>query len=382
MKSTPLVFDYQSSTPCSRTVLDAMAPYWIDVWGNPSNRQNSLGLHSSAAISVARDQLASLLKVSSQRLIFTSGATEANNLALLGYARARAIEKGFPGHLITLSTEHPSVLEPIRQLKKEGFRVTELQPREDGIIQIDQLIDAFQKDTMLVSIMAANNEIGVLQPIAKIAELCHERAVKFHTDLVQAFGNIPINFNQNGIDFYTISGHKIYGPKGIGLLVARDDLNIQPIQWGGGQENGIRAGTLPVPLIIGLTKSVEVSLSKLDYHSKRMRILLEQLWHGLNNELSDLILNGSFDQRLPNNLNFTVKGVNGTLLHKKLRPYLACSSGSACSNGSLSHVLLSLGRTAQEAESSLRLSLGRSTTSTDVASVIAVISKVVNHLRR
>ncbi len=381
MKKSPVVFDYQSTTPCSRSVVEAMKPYWEDLWGNPSSRQNRLSLHASAAISLAREKLSSLLKVSQKRLVFTSGATESNNLALLGYARAHFLETGSPGHLITLSTEHNSVLEPLIQLQKEGHQITKLNPYEDGIISLNNLIDAFRDDTILVTVMLANNEIGVLQPVHEIASLCKARGIAFHSDVAQGLGNIPIDIDQLGIDFLSVSGHKIYGPKGIGLLITPDVCSIQPLQLGGGQENGLRAGTLPVPLVIGFVEAVEIAIKELESDCRRVLTLRNKLWHSLKSQIPDLILNGSIEKRLPNNLNFTIPGVMGTRLHKKLRPIISCSSGSACSNGAPSHVLMSLGRTIKEAESSLRLSIGRQTTVDDVDIAIGAISEVVKELR-
>ncbi len=381
MKNFPVVFDYQSTTPCSKRVVEAMHPYWEELWGNPSSRQNRLSLHASAAICLAREELSSHLEVSQKRLIFTSGATESNNLALLGSARANLLENGSHGHLITLSTEHHAVIEPLRQLQREGFRITELHPASDGIISLERLIDSFQDDTFLVSVMLANNEIGVLQPIKEIADCCKARGIFFHTDAAQGLGNIPIDIEKMGIDFLSLSGHKIYGPKGIGLLITPTNCNIQPLQWGGSQENGLRAGTIPVPLVIGLVKAIEIAIHELEVHSLRVKTLRNKLWHGLKNEIPGLILNGSFEQRLPNNLNFSVKGISGSRLHNKLRPLVSCSSGSACSNGSPSHVLMSIGRTMEEAQSSLRLSLGRPTTQNEVEIAIQSISNIVKELR-
>ncbi|KGG16767.1 MULTISPECIES: cysteine desulfurase family protein [unclassified Prochlorococcus] len=381
MKTTPLDFDYQSTTPCDNKVLEAMFPYWNQDWGNPSSRNNRISIKASAAISLAREQLADLLKISPKRLIFTSGATEANNLALLGHARAKARQNGFPGHLITLSTEHNSVIAPIRQLRKEGFHITELTPDLDGIISLESLKDSFLEDTLLVSVMIANNEIGVVQPISEIASLCNQRGVAFHSDMSQGFGNLTIDFSNIGIDLMSFSGHKIYGPKGIGLLVVGEDCIIEPLQWGGDQENGLRAGTLPVPLIVGFVKAAEIANQNQSFYAKNIKDMRNELWQGLNQKIPDLILNGSLEKRLPNNLNFTVKGVIGSKLHKQLRPFISCSSGSACSNGAPSHVLLSIGRSTQEAEASLRLSLGRATNFDEVDIAINIISKVVYQLR-
>ena len=380
MQNHPLAFDYQATTPCTAEVVNEMLPYWNEYWGNPSSRQNRLGLYAAAAVSLAREEISSCLKIKPERLIFTSGATEANNLALLGHARAKALENGAAGHLITLSTEHHAVLDPLRQLEKEGFRLTELSPDSDGLIPIQRLKESFQNDTILVSIMFANNEIGVVQPIKEIASLCRNRGVTFHSDVAQALGYIPLDVDNLGIDLMSISAHKIYGPKGIGALIIRDGISILPLQWGGGQENGLRSGTLPVPLIVGLAKAIQISNDNLTTFHEKLRILRDHLRNGLMNEIPNLIINGSMESRLPNNLNITIKGVQGNNLHRQLRPLISCSSGSACNNGSPSHVLLAIGRDLKEAEASLRLSLGRETTMSDVKLAVSYISKVAREL--
>ena len=380
MQDCPLFFDYQSTTPCSQEVVEAMSPYWYEQWGNSSNRQNRLGLQSSAVVSLAREQISAFLNITPERLIFTSGATEANNLALLGHARFRALEKGSPGHLITISSEHQAVLDPLRQLKQEGFRLTELKPDSEGLLQLDRLQESIEHDTFLVSVMFANNEIGVLQPISKIASLCRSRGITFHTDASQAFGYLPIDVDNLGIDLMSISGHKIYGPKGIGALIFRDEISLLPLQWGGGQERGLRSGTLPVPLIVGLAKAVEILSQESHLNCKKLEILRNQLRDGLQEQIPNLIINGSMEQRLPHNLNITIKGINGNRLHRELRPLISCSSGSACSNGSPSHVLLAIGRSVKEAESSLRLSLGKDTTIDEINYAISLISGVVKNL--
>ncbi len=381
-QQAPLNFDYQATTPCDPEVLEAMAPYWKDFWGNASSRQNTAGLYASAALSVTREKLASILKVKPERLIFTSGATEANNLALLGHARAKAIEFGKPGHLITVSTEHNSVLDPLRQLTREGFSLTELQPDSEGILSAEKLIQSFQNDTFLVSIMMANNEIGVLQPLAELSSLCRQKGVIFHTDAAQAFGQIDFDIDEIGIDLLTLSGHKIYGPKGIGALIIRENIPIHPLQWGGGQEQCLRPGTVPIPLAIGMGKAAELALETLNTRQKYLSSLRNKLWTDLKSEIPDLILNGSMEYRLPNNLNFTVPGVRGSQLQHSLRSNLICSSASACSNGAPSHVLRGIGRTLKESEASLRLSLGKETTISQVKSAINIIVKVVKDLKK
>ncbi len=378
----PLALDFQATTPCEREVLEAMEPFWYEFWGNASSSQNRYGLCSAAAVSVARDQIASFFGINSEKIIFTSGATEANNLALLGHARAMASKRGKPGHLITLQTEHHAVLQPLRQLQREGFRLTELQPSCDGLLSLDQLADAFEDETVLVSVMGANNEIGVIQPLKEISNLCRDRGVSLHSDLVQAFGHWPLDLSSLDIDFLSLSAHKIYGPKGIGALVLDSELPLLPIQWGGGQEQGLRPGTLPVPLIVGFAKAAELALNDLNDRHFRLKQLREQLLNGLREKIPDLKINGSTDKRLSHNLNITIPGVLGHQLHQKLRPVIACSSGSTCSRGNPSHVLKALGRSADEAKASLRLSLGRYTTFDEIKTAIELISEVVLELRQ
>ncbi len=382
MKNFPLIFDYQSTTPCEHEVVEAMSPYWNEFWGNASSKQNRLGIHSAAAISLAREQISSCLKINPSRLVFTSCATESNNLAILGYARRKAVMSGKPGHLITMTTEHHSVLDPMRQLQREGFRLTELRPNSDGLLSLDLLKKAFAHDTYLVSIMLANNEIGVVQPIREIALLCRDYGVTFHCDAVQGLGCLPLNLDQIEIDLVSISAHKIYGPKGVGALLIKEDVSIQPLQWGGGQENGLRSGTIPVPLIVGFAKALEISRNQFDERNQNLQKFRNQLRDGLSSEIPNLIINGSMDKRLPHNLNISIPGVNGNRLHRELRPFISCSSGSACSNGKPSHVLLEIGRNRKEAEASLRLSLGRYTNYDDVEEAIGLISQVTQKLRR
>ena len=381
LKNDPLQLDYQATTPCDQEVLAAMEPYWQQQWGNPSSRQHRLGLTAAAAVSLAREQLSACLGIESERVIFTSGATEANNLALLGHARAKAKQRGAPGHLITLATEHHAVLDPLRQLKQEGFRLTELQPDADGLIRPAQLTEALQSDTLLVSVMLANNEIGVIQPVAELAKVCHEHGITLHSDAAQAFGHLPCNPDALGLDLISLSGHKIYGPKGIGALVIKPEIALSPLQWGGNQEQGLRPGTLPVPLIVGFAKAAELAMETMGSREEKLKELRNQLWQGLRKRLPDLILNGSMEHRLANNLNISIPGVRGSNLYRQLRPKIACSSGSACSSGAPSHVLMALGRTSMEAEASLRLSLGKLTSEDDIHQALEAIVSSVNKLR-
>ena len=369
LSTPPLQFDFQATTPCAPEVVEAMAPYWSELWGNPSSRQHRLGLTASAAVGLARRQIAEALAVSPERLIFTSGATEANNLALLGLARHRG-----QGHVISVATEHHAVLDPLAQLEREGFRVTLLTPGPDGLIHPAQLEQAIATDTILVSVMAANNEIGVLQPLEAIAEVCQQHGIAIHSDAAQAFGHIPLQPDAVGLDLVSLSAHKLYGPKGIGTLVVRDGIALQPLQWGGGQETGLRAGTLPTALIVGFATAVQLAMADLEERQQRLGALRDQLWGGLQQHIPGIQLNGAPTPRLAHNLNVTLPDGSGRHLHRALRSQLNCSSGSACSNGAPSHVLQAIGRSRRQAEASLRLSLGRSTTTDAIEALIHIIA--------
>ena len=379
--SAPIALDHQATTPCHEDVVTAMEPWWSEQWGNPSSRQHRLGLTAAAAVQMAREQISDCLNCSAEQLIFTSGATEANNIALLGRARAIARERGQPGHLISMVSEHHAVLDPLRQLQREGFRITLLSPEPDGLLDPKKLEAAITEDTQLVSVMLANNEIGVIQPLPEVAAICRDRGVTLHSDVAQAFGHTPFDSKGLGADFLSLSAHKLNGPKGIGALICNPGLTVEPLQWGGGQERGLRPGTLPVPLIIGFAKAAELARSDLASRRQRIERLRNRLWEGLKQGQPSLLLNGHATARLPHNLNITIPGVSGSKLHRALRSQVACSSGSACSRGEPSHVLMALGRSRQEAEASLRLSLGRSTSDGDIDRAIQAINKVVHQLR-
>ena len=377
LKDGPLQFDFQATTPCAADVVEAMAPYWSSEWGNPSSRQHRLGLTASAAVKLARRQLADALAVNPDRLIFTSGATEANNLALLGHARALG-----SCHLISVATEHHAVLDPLKQLQREGFSVTLLTPGPDGLITPEQLEKALTSETRLVSVMAANNEIGVLQPLEQLGELCKAHGITLHSDGAQAFGHIPLEPDALRIDLLSLSAHKLYGPKGIGALVLREGIAIEPLQWGGGQEAGLRAGTLPTALIVGFAAAAQLAMADRESRQQRLAALRDQLWEALQQRLHGVLLNGALTPRLPHNLNISLPGMNGSRLHRALKPQLSCSSGSACSNGAPSHVLQALGRTRLEAEASLRLSLGRDTTDDDIQQAVNALCEAVAAAQR
>ena len=380
-QSAPIALDHQATTPCHQDVVTAMEPWWSEQWGNPSSRQHRLGLTAAAAVQLAREQLSDCLNCSSEQLIFTSGATEANNIALLGHARAMARERGQPGHLISMISEHHAVLDPLRQLQREGFRITLLSPEPDGLLDPKKLAAAITEDTQLVSVMLANNEIGVIQPLPELAAICRDQGVSLHSDAAQAFGHIPLDSKSLGADFLSLSAHKLNGPKGIGALICNPDLEVEPLQWGGAQERGLRPGTLPVPLIIGFAKAAALARGDLASRSQRLEHLRNRLWEGLKQRQPTVLLNGHATARLPHNLNITITGVSGSKLHRALRSRVACSSGSACSRGEPSHVLMALGRSRLEAEASLRLSLGRSSTEHDIDQAIQAINGVIHQLR-
>ena len=382
MLSSPILLDYQSSTPCHPEVVDSMKPYWNEIFGNPSSKSNLAGICSSAALEVSREKIIQKLNLKNQKIIFTSGATEANNLALLGYARNFLNRTGSFGNIITLKTEHHAVLEPIRQLQKEGFTFTEISPQENGLIDQQTILQAIKKDTFLISIMLANNEIGVIQPIKDIAQICKSRKIILHTDAAQCIGYLPLNLIDTNANMITLSSHKIYGPKGVGLLIIDDYINLEPLFFGGGQEFGLRSGTIPLPLIVGFAKAIEIAIDNTEKNISKLFLLRNNLLQGILKADNKVLINGSMNHRLPHNLNITFLDLSGSKLHKELKSKIICSSGSACSNGKPSHVLMALGRSLKESESSLRLSLGIDTDKDDINNAIEIINNVVHSLRK
>jgi cysteine desulfurase len=356
-----------------------MAPHWSEEFANPSSRSHRLGLQAAVVVDQAREKLAANFGVSPQSLVFTSGATEANNLAIKGLCEAR-IARG--RHLITVATEHRAVLDPCLYLAKLGFQLTVLPVNGDGLLDLAQLEAAIQPDTVLVSVMAANNEIGVLQPLAAIGAICRNRGIAFHCDGAQLVGHQQIKPFQMGIDLLSFSGHKFYGPKGCGALLVADGIELAPQLHGGGQEGGRRSGSLCTPLIVGLATALDLALADATQRSHQLGKLRDQLWHGLA-ELGGIKLNGASKPRLAHNLNITVADVDGARLHRGLRRGLAVSGGSACSSatGEPSHVLLALGRSRLEAAASVRFGLGRSTTTLQIQAAVALFSQVLADLR-
>ena len=381
MHSTPILLDYQSSTPCLKNVVDSMAPYWSEIFSNPSSKSNLAGINASAILEVSREKIQEYLFLQKKKVIFTSGATESNNLALLGFARNHLRLTENYGHIITLNTEHKAVLEPLEQLKKEGFNVSEMHPEKDGLISLEKFISSIRDDTFLVSIMMANNEIGVIQPLREISEICRSRDIILHSDYAQCLGYLELDSLDSLANMLTISSHKIYGPKGVGLLLIDKDIKIQPLILGGGQEFGLRSGTLPLPLIVGFTKAIEIAVKNQKKNTEKFLFHRDKLWKGLLVNNSGLEINGSMKERLPHNLNLTVLDVNGSKLHKSLKSRIICSNGSACSNGEPSHVLNALGRSRKEAEASLRLSIGLMTTTEDIDKSIQIITDTIKSLR-
>jgi cysteine desulfurase len=381
MAAVPIQLDHQASTPCDPAVVEAMAPWWSEQFANPSSRAHRPGLLAAAAVASARQRIAAALGVEPEAVVFTSGATEANNLALKGLAEAELERGGSRRHLVTLATEHRAVLDPLRHLARHGFALTELAVGSDGLVDLAQLEGALRPDTLLVSVMAAHNEIGVLQPLEAIANLCGPRGISLHSDGAQAIGHMPLQPRELGVDLLSGSGHKLYGPKGIGLLLVRPGLRLAPQLHGGGQEQGLRGGTLPVPLVVGLAKAIELALADQQPRAERLAALRDELWQRLE-ALGGVQRNGASAPRLPHNLNVTIDGVEGAALQRQLRGSLAVSSGSACSGGEPSHVLRALGLSRQQAAASLRFGLGRHTSAAEIAAAGEAVAAAVVELRR
>ena len=381
MLSTPILLDYQSSTPCSKDVVDSMKPFWSEIFSNPASKSNLAGINASAILEASREKIEQNLFLKNKKVIFTSGATESNNLALLGFARNYYKKTGDYGHIITLKTEHKAVLEPLNQLKKEGFMVTEINPEKDGLISEEQFKKNIREDTFLVSVMLANNEIGVIQPLENISKICKSRGITLHSDFAQCLGYIELDNLLSDVNMITMSSHKIYGPKGIGLLLIDEEINLEPLIVGGGQEYGLRSGTLPLPLVVGFAKAIEIAVFNQKNNAEKLLFYRNNLLEGLLKNNSGLLINGSIEKRLPHNLNLTVLDLNGAKFHKLLKSKIICSSGSACSNGEPSHVLLALGRSFREAESSIRLSIGLSTNSNDIKQATHILTNIIKSLR-
>ena len=377
----PIYLDNQSTTPVDPRVLEAMLPWLTEKFGNPGSVTHAYGREAATAVERARAQVAELIGAEAREIVFTSGATESNNLALKGAARFHREERD---HILTLATEHKCVLESVRALEREGSRVTILPVRSDGLVDIAGLEAALGDRTAVVSVMAAHNEIGVLQPLAEIGALCRVRGILFHTDAAQAFGKVPIDVDAMSIDLLSISGHKIYGPKGVGALYVRrrPRARLVPLLDGGGQERGLRSGTLPTPLIVGLGEAADIAAKEMTEEARRLLALRERFLAGILAAVPSVRLNGDAVRRLPANLNFTFPGV-GALELMQACPGLALSTGSACTAAEVepSYVLRALGVPDELGRSSLRIGLGRFTSETDVDFAVDALSAAVGRLR-
>jgi cysteine desulfurase len=381
--SRPVYLDFHATTPVDPRVLKAMLPYFTEQFGNAASKQHSYGWDAQTAVDVARRQVAALIGASPSEIVFTSGASESNNLAIKGIVRARR-DRG--DHIITAATEHKSVLDSFKCLEKEGCRVTWLGVDSRGFIDLDELRAAITDRTLLISIMAANNEIGVLQPLPEIGAIAEERGVVFHTDAAQAAGKVPLDVSKSGIDLLSLTAHKYYGPKGAGALYVRrrkPKLELQCQIDGGGHENGFRSGTLNVPGIVGLGLAAELCQSEMPTESARLSAMRDRLFNGLQQNVDGVRLNGpSGDRRLPHNLHVSFDDIEGEALLMALGD-LAVSTGSACSSGSQapSHVLQAIGAVGDRAGASIRFGLGRPTTDADIDFAIDRVSTVVRALR-
>ena len=378
----PIYMDNHATSQLDPRVLEAMMPYFTTKFGNAASRNHSFGWEAEQGVETAREQIASLIGATAKEIIFTSGATESNNLALKGVAEMYR-ERG--NHIITQVTEHKAVLDTCKRLEKQGFRVTYLPVKADGLIDMEDLKRAMDEKTILVSIMWANNEIGVLQPIAEIGKLCHERGVLFHTDAVQAVGKVPVNVITDNVDLLSLSGHKIYGPKGVGALyVRRRNPRVQVAAQidGGGHERGMRSGTLNVPGIVGLGKACEIAQQEMAAEAKQLAHLRDRLKTKLESELDYIHVNGSMEHHLPGNLNMSFVYVEGESLLMGIHE-IAVSSGSACTSATLepSYVLKALGLGDDVAHSSIRFGIGRYNTEAEIDYTAAKVIDVVKKLR-
>ena len=377
----PVYLDYQATTPMDPRVLDAMMPYFIEKFGNPHSRNHSHGWEAEQAVEKARQQVAELIGADEREIVFTSGATESNNLAIAGVAR---FYKDRKNHIVTVATEHKCVLDTCRHLEQEGFEVTYLHVQQNGLVDLDALKQAITPKTAIVSVMAVNNEIGVIQPLKEIGKICREKGAFFHTDAAQAFGKIPLDVNEMKIDLMSISGHKIYGPKGIGALFVRRKPRVRMIALihGGGQERGFRSGTLPTPLCVGLGEAAAIAKREMGQETDRLTKLRDRFYDSIKKRLAEVYLNGDFAARIPGNLNLSFAYVEGEGLMMGIKD-LSVSSGSACTSASLepSYVLRALGVTEDLAHTSLRIGFGRFTTEDEVDYAADRIVEAVQKLR-
>jgi cysteine desulfurase len=378
----PIYLDHHATTPVDPRVFEAMRPYFLEKFGNAASVNHAFGTEAADAVEEARKEVAQLIGADSKSLIFTSGATEANNLALLGVVRAAP-----PGrHVITTAAEHRSVLDPLRRIERSGTEVTFLPVDQHARVSADQVAGAIKPNTILVSVIFANNEVGSINPLREIGEVCRQHNVLLHSDAVQAVGKIPIDLSELPIDLLSLSAHKLYGPKGVGALFVRRDrgrIAIEPLFYGGGHERRMRSGTLPVPLIVGLGAACRIAGDEMTDETARLTLLCERLQTGLMRELDGLSFNGHPTERLPGNLNVSFEAVDGEALMAGLTG-LSVSSGSACTSADPepSHVLRAMGRSESLTRASLRFGLGRTTTESDVDEAVRIVAAAVRNLRQ
>ena len=381
LSGRPAYLDFQATTPQDPRVLDAMLPYMIGKYGNPHSKTHKYGWESEEAVEEARTHIANLIGADAKEIIFTSGATESNNMAIKGIAH---FHKGKKKHIITTQTEHKCVLDSCRNLELEGFDVTYLPVKENGLIDMNQLKDSIRKDTVCVSIMGVNNEIGVIQPLKEIGELCRSNKIYFHSDLAQMVGKMHVDVNELKIDMASISSHKIYGPKGIGAFYIRRKprVRIDPIISGGGQERGLRSGTLSPALCVGMGAAAKLCLEDMDFDQQWISYLANKLQNGIKERIPDVVLNGDENARYIGNLNFSFAYIEGESLLMALKN-IAVSSGSACTSASLepSYVLRAIGSDDEMAHSSIRFGIGRFTTESEIDLTLELLVEHVERLR-
>ena len=380
MLKFPIYLDYSATTPVDPRVAQAMIPWLTEQFGNPASRSHAYGWEAEKAVEEAREHVAALVGADSKEIVWTSGATESNNLAIKGAAH---FNKGKGKHLITLKTEHKAVLDTFRELEREGYEATYLDVREDGLVDMEALRAAIRPDTTVISIMFVNNEIGVIQPIAEIGELCREKGIVFHVDAAQATGKVAIDLASLKVDLMSFSAHKTYGPKGIGALYVRRKprVRLEAQMHGGGHERGLRSGTLPTHQIVGMGEAFRLAKAEMGAENERVRMLRDKLLNGLK-DMEHVYVNGDMEHRVPHNLNISFAYVEGESLIMAIKD-VAVSSGSACTSASLepSYVLRALGRDDELAHSSIRFSIGRFTTEEEVDFTIDLLHRKIGKLR-
>jgi len=380
-----IYLDHHATTPVDPAVLEAMLPYFSERYGNPSSRQHAFGQEAAAAVEDARGHVAALVGARPEDIVFTSGATESDNLAVRGTARSLS-EKG--RHVVTTAIEHSAVLEPCRTLEREGFLVTRVEVGAEGVVDAARVIAALRPDTVLVSVMAANNEVGTVQPVAAIGQACRERGVPFHTDAVQAVGRLPVDVDDWGADLASLSAHKMYGPKGVGALYVRRErrprIRLQPQNEGGGQEKGLRSGTLNVPGIVGFGTAARLAREALAAgEPERIRALRDHLLDGLRARVGGVTLNGAVSPRLPGNLHVSIAGAEAETLILSLGGRIAISSGAACAEagGKGSHVLRAMGLPDEQVYTALRFGVGRYNAPADIDDVVETLTRAIAEAR-